>query len=63
MISSKPASPKAKEAARDAFQTIDFLTHSDIVDLMIDIKLGWSKEVLEFWALDENFWDDLEGED
>lgn len=61
MVSSTEASLKAREAARDAFQTIDFLTHEDVVDLMVQNKLGWNNETLEFWALDENFWDDLEG--
>ena len=61
MISSKEASIKAKEAARDAFESIDFLTHDDVVDLMIQNNLGWNSEKLEFWALDEHFWDDLEG--
>ena len=61
IISSKEASIKAKEAARDAFQSIDFLTHNDVVDLMIQNNFGWNSEKLEFWALDEHFWDDLEG--
>lgn len=61
MISSKPASPKAKEAARDAFHNVDFLTHGDIVDLMIENNIGWSNEMLEFWTLDEQFWDELGG--
>lgn len=60
MISSKTASLKAKEAARDAIQSIDFLTHDDIAELMIKNNLGWSNEVLEFWALDDRFWDELE---
>ena len=60
MISSKEASVKARETARDARESIDFLTHDDIVDLMFKHNLGWTNEILEFWALDEQFWTELE---
>jgi hypothetical protein len=63
MVSIKPPTQMAMDAARLSTERIDFLTIDDLVELMVKYKIGWRSLELSFCSVDIEFWKEVSFED